>query len=80
MVGTTEKDKNKTAKKLGWVNFFKEIRFNFFLNEERNVAEHTSSGRSFQILGASHAKLRQKCFLDLYVDAKCGTSSSTPSD
>ena len=41
------------------------------------MAECTLSGRSFQILGASYAKLRTKCFLNLNINAKCGTSRNT---
>ena len=40
-----------------------------------------TSDRSFQIYGASLAKLGPKCSVDLYTEvAKCGTSSNTPSD
>ena len=41
------------------------------------MAEHTS-GRSFQTIGASDAKLRLRCLEDLYTDeTMCGTSSIT---
>ena len=61
----------KTRDNLGWVSFFKKVSFQlFFLNEERDLAERTSSRRSFQILVASYAKLRPKCFLDLYIEAQ----------
>ena len=32
------------------------------LNEEKKLAERTSSGKSFQILGASYAKLKTNAF------------------
>ena len=37
----------------------------FFLKEAIEVADRTSSGSSFHILGASYAKLRPNCFVDL---------------
>ena len=37
----------------------------FFLKEAIEVADRTSSGSSFHILGASYAKLRTNCFVDL---------------
>ena len=37
----------------------------FFLKEAIEVADRTSSGSSFHILGASYAKLRPNCLVDL---------------
>ena len=42
--------------------------------------ERTSSGRSFQIIGASYTKLSPKCFRDLKTESKWGTSRNMPSD
>ena len=36
--------------------------FNFFLKEYREMAEHTLSGKSFQIIGAlSEAEMQSRC-------------------
>ena len=50
------------------------------LKEASEFAEWTSSGRSFQIIGASYAKLRPQFFRDLKTEAKRGTSRNMPSD
>ena len=47
-VSTTEKQQEKPETRVGML-FSKEIGFNFFLNEETEVAERRSSGKSFQI-------------------------------
>ena len=40
----------------------------FFLKEAIDVTLHIISGRSFQISGASKAKLRKKCLTDPLTD------------
>ena len=57
IAGVSTKEKDKT-RKLGFVCFCKEIGINFFLNEERNLVELTSLGRSCEIPEASYAQLR----------------------
>ena len=54
-------------------------RYDFDLKEASEFAERTSSGNSFQIIGASYAKLSPKCFQDLKTEAKWRTSKNMPS-
>ena len=61
--------------KLGWICLCKVLGLELLSGEESEVAECTSSGKSFQIFGASQARLRPKCLDELYTEvAKCGTS------
>ena len=60
--------------------FPKRYDFSFDLKEASEFAEQTSSGMSFQIIGASYAKLSPKCFRDLKTEAKWGTSRNMPVD
>ena len=60
-----EKDKIRVGMLLQ--RFLKRLVFKFFLNEEREVVEHTLSGKSFQNFVASYY-LRPKCLVDLYTN------------
>ena len=52
--------------RLWWVGFWYVL--SFFLKEATDVGLRASCGRSFQILGASKAKLWPKCLADLKPD------------
>ena len=60
--------------------FSKEVRLQPWPEGGKWLAGRTVSGSSFQLIGASYAKLRPKCFQELKTKAKWGTSRNIPSD
>ena len=60
--GQHHRERRKRLEIKGGYAFSKRFNFSFDLKEASEFAEWTSSGRSFQIIGVSSAKLSPKCF------------------
>ena len=56
----------QSEKENGGYVFRKRCAFSLHLKEESEVVTRTSSGRSFQIIGASKLKLLPNCFGDIW--------------